>query len=98
MPDAKDNAKLTGDTHPPEVEEATPGLPDDAPRGADADGTERARGMARDLADEGRPGKGRPNKSHKCCDRGAGPHAVVPPSRVIGVLFFGSGGPAYCMR
>ena len=58
MPDAEDNAKLTGDTHPPEVEEATPGLPDDAPRGADADGTERARGMARDLADEGRPGKG----------------------------------------
>ncbi len=29
MPDPKDNAKLTGDTHPPELENAGPAAADD---------------------------------------------------------------------
>ena len=42
MPNAKDNAKLTGDTHLPDVED---GLMDETPRGADSD------------SDTGRPGR-----------------------------------------
>ena len=45
MPNAKDNAKLTGDTHLPDVEEGLGGLPDETPRGADSD------------SDAGRPGR-----------------------------------------
>lgn len=46
MPDPKDNQKLSGDTHPPEVE-------DEAGRPAADD-----RSLQRDLEDEARPGKG----------------------------------------
>ena len=53
MPDAKNNAKLTGDTHPPEVEDLSgqrpQGRPATAGTGGDAD---------RDLENEGRAGKG----------------------------------------
>ena len=54
MPDPKDNAKMTGDTHPPEVEDTVPGLPDDAPRGTD--GSAPARGQSSNT-DAGRPGR-----------------------------------------
>jgi hypothetical protein len=59
MPDPKDNAKLTRDTHPPEVED----LPRDTPQvvtgGLDVNGRPGdERGLARDLEQEGRPGKG----------------------------------------
>jgi hypothetical protein len=56
MPDPKDNAKLTGDTHPPEVEDAvgspqsragTEGAEDGPP-----DGT-----LSRDVENDGRGGK-----------------------------------------
>ena len=57
MPDPKDNAKLTGDTHPPELE-GTPSAADEMPDEIGADGTPRDRGQARDLEDEARPGKG----------------------------------------
>jgi hypothetical protein len=56
MPDAKDNAKQTGDTHPPEVEDR-PGSPQGRPL---AQGTEETSdtSLGRDLDDEGRAGKG----------------------------------------
>jgi hypothetical protein len=65
MPDAKNNAKQTGDTHPPEVEEKM-GTPENMPEGVGADGTPRDRGqgraqgrdLERDLENESRPGKG----------------------------------------
>lgn len=57
MPDPKDNAKLTGDTHPPEVEDAV-GAPEGLPDAVGADGTPRDRGQARAQDDEARPGKG----------------------------------------
>jgi hypothetical protein len=61
MPNAKDNAKLTGDLHPPEVGD------DDGGAGAGAEEAPVAQGsrdapadesLRRDLQDEGRPGKG----------------------------------------
>jgi hypothetical protein len=58
MPDPKDNAKLSGDTHPPEVEDAV-GAPQS--RGADAEGAEDGppdSSLSRDLENEGRAGKG----------------------------------------
>ena len=54
MPNAKDNAKLTGDTHLPDVEEGLGGLPDETPRGADSDSA--ARGESSN-SDAGRPGR-----------------------------------------
>lgn len=47
MPDAKNNAKLTGDTHLPDLDEGDDldDIDDDSPEG-------------RDLADGARPGKG----------------------------------------
>lgn len=56
MPDAKDNAKMTGDTHPPEVEADLPIEEGDwnAPGSA---GTTRARGRASERAREGRIGR-----------------------------------------
>lgn len=65
MPDAKNNAKATGDTHPPEIEDQM-GTPENMPEGVGADGTPRdggqgraqARELERDLADEAKPGKG----------------------------------------
>jgi hypothetical protein len=58
MPNAKDNAKLTGDLHPPEVEDAGGAGAEEAPvaegsADAQADGS-----LSRDLQDEGRAGKG----------------------------------------
>jgi hypothetical protein len=58
MPDAKNNAKLTGDTHPPEVEDTVPGLPEDMPEAMGADGTPRDRGQDSALENEAHPGKG----------------------------------------
>ena len=54
MPDAKDNAKLTGDTHPPELEDMEPGSPGGRAR---AEGTSDD-SVVRDLDNEGRAGKG----------------------------------------
>jgi hypothetical protein len=56
MPDAKDNTKATGDTHPPEVAEAA-----GRPQGRRP--TEGASGqppddLSRDVENEGRAGKG----------------------------------------
>lgn len=48
MPDAKNNAKLTGDTHPPDVESDLP-MQERAPD---------AGGQAREGDAEGRPGRG----------------------------------------
>ncbi len=58
MPDAKDNAKMTGDTHPPEVED----IAQERPRGQpDTEGAHAGPGdstLSRDLQDEGKTGKG----------------------------------------
>jgi hypothetical protein len=57
MPDAKDNAKMTGDTHPPEVESDLPaeeGSSDEA----GTKGTPRDRGKATERGAQGRPGRG----------------------------------------
>lgn len=59
MSDPKDNAKQTGDTHPPEVE-SEPDLPLEEGM-ADSLGTEGTpgnRGRATELGQEGRPGRG----------------------------------------
>jgi hypothetical protein len=53
MPDPEDNAKQTGDTHPPGVEDQAGGSPG-AQGGADTGGG----ALGRDLQDEGRAGKG----------------------------------------
>jgi hypothetical protein len=52
MPNAKNNAKLTGDTHLPDVEE---GLPDELPSAADSDDAARSESGA--SSDAGRPGR-----------------------------------------
>lgn len=54
MPNAKNNAKLTGDTHLPDVEDGVDGLSDETPRGADSDSA--GRGEAGN-SDAGRPGR-----------------------------------------
>jgi hypothetical protein len=51
MPDPKDNAKLSGDTHPPEVEENQPHA--EGTQGTPDDGS-----LSRDLENEGKAGKG----------------------------------------
>jgi hypothetical protein len=48
MPDPKDNAKLTGDTHLPDVESDLPVQ----------EGSSDARGQARPRGEQGRPGRG----------------------------------------
>ena len=54
MPDPKDNAKASGDIHPPETEDLSRQRPRAQPGTEDTEG-----GTARgDLEDEGRPGKG----------------------------------------
>jgi hypothetical protein len=58
MPDPKDNAKATGDIHPPEVEEAGGGSQRGRPRAAGADGAPPDSDLSRDLENEGRAGKG----------------------------------------
>lgn len=58
MPDAKDNAKLTGDTHPPEVEDLDDGSPEGQARAEGADGAPADSSLGRDVENEGRAGKG----------------------------------------
>ncbi|MDB5956633.1 hypothetical protein [Ramlibacter sp.] len=58
MPDAKDNAKLTGDTHPPEVEDLDDGSPEGQARTEGADGAPADSSLSRDVQNEGRAGKG----------------------------------------
>ena len=58
MPNAKDNAKLSGDTHPPEVEDLPGASQEGRPDAQGADGTPADRSLARDLENEGRAGKG----------------------------------------
>ena len=53
MPDPKDNAKATGDVHPPEVEDGAAGGRTGRPAAEGADDT-----LSRDLQDEARAGKG----------------------------------------
>jgi hypothetical protein len=58
MPDAKNNAKMTGDTHPPD--DPAPFAPQDLKEAAvGADGTPRDRGQAApERDDEAQPGRG----------------------------------------
>jgi hypothetical protein len=58
MPDAKDNAKATGDTHPPELEDTRAGNASSRPNAEAADGAPPDSSLGRDLEDEGRAGKG----------------------------------------
>lgn len=70
MPDPKDNAKMTGDTHLPDVESDMPfqeGSTDDA---VGLDGTPRDRGQATERGDRPRPGRGA-NKAGVPKDRDA---------------------------
>jgi hypothetical protein len=56
MPDPKNNAKASGDVHPPEVEDVAQGRPRGHP---DTEGAHGAAGSGdRDLENEARPGKG----------------------------------------
>lgn len=57
MPDPKDNAKLSGDMHPPEVEDAG-GSEQGRPDAQGAHGTPPDKSLSRDLENEGRAGKG----------------------------------------
>ena len=57
MPDAKNNAKQTGDTHLPEVESDQPGQ-EGMSTGVGADGTPRDRGQSPEAGEEGKPGRG----------------------------------------
>ena len=58
MPDAKDNAKLTGDTHPPEAEDGGQARPRGRPDTEGAHGGPEDSTLSRDLENEGRAGKG----------------------------------------
>jgi hypothetical protein len=59
MPDPKENAKLTGDTHPPEVEDlAGERRPQGRPETEGAHGEPKDDSLSRDLENEGRAGKG----------------------------------------
>jgi hypothetical protein len=58
MPDPKDNAKATGDIHPPETEDAAQQRPRGQPATEGASGTAERESMERDLDHEGRAGKG----------------------------------------
>ncbi|HEY8356247.1 MAG TPA: hypothetical protein VIL30_02200 [Ramlibacter sp.] len=53
MPGPKNNAKATGDTHLPDIEDE-----DGAPASAANTAGPADTALARDLADEGRPGQG----------------------------------------
>ena len=57
MPDAKDNAKLSGDVHPPEVEDAVRS-PSGRPLAQGGEDGAAAGSSPRDLENEARPGKG----------------------------------------
>ena len=58
MPDAKDNAKLTGDTHPPELEDRSRRTSQGRPKAFDADATPADQELSRDLENESRAGQG----------------------------------------
>jgi len=58
MPDPKNNAKLSGDTHPPEVEDMDDDSLEGRARAEGADGAPADSSLSRDLQDEGRAGKG----------------------------------------
>lgn len=58
MPDAKNNAKLTGDTHPPEAEDVAQGRPRGHPETEGAHGGPEDSTLSRDVENEGRAGKG----------------------------------------
>lgn len=58
MPNAKNNAKLTGDTHLPDVgEDMGEDLPELAPEAVGSEGTARDDARSSDRASESRPGK-----------------------------------------
>lgn len=57
MPDAKNNAKASGDTHPPEVESDLP-MQEGSEGTLGADGTPSDRGRATESGLEGKPGRG----------------------------------------
>lgn len=56
MPDPKNNAKATGDTHPPELEDIPPGKPSGTANVPGASGTPDDR-HSHDLGPEARKGK-----------------------------------------
>jgi hypothetical protein len=56
MPDPKDNAKMTGDTHPPEVESDLP-LEEGSTDEAGTKGSPQNRGRSSELGEEGRPSR-----------------------------------------
>ena len=58
MPDAKDNAKASGDVHPPEVEDRRGGSDAGRPEAEGSDDTPPDGSLGRELQDEGRAGKG----------------------------------------
>jgi len=58
MPDAKNNAKLTGDTHPPEVEGPFGPFTRGRPKALGARATPASEDLSPDLENEGRAGKG----------------------------------------
>ena len=59
MPDAKDNAKATGDVHPPDVEDMVDtSVPAGRPQAEGSDNTPPDGSMSRDVENEGRAGKG----------------------------------------
>jgi hypothetical protein len=57
MPDAKDNAKMTGDTHLPDVESEF-NVEEANAQGAGTSGTPRDRGQATGRGDRAGPGRG----------------------------------------
>jgi hypothetical protein len=57
MPDAKNNAKMTGDTHLPDVESDLP-VQEGSDGAVGEDGTPRDRGRASELGKEGQAGRG----------------------------------------
>ena len=58
MPDPQDNAKATGDVHPPEVEERARQRPRGRPGTEGAHGGATGGSLERELEDEGRAGQG----------------------------------------
>jgi hypothetical protein len=57
MPDAKNNAKMTGDTHLPDIESEFD-VEEANAQGAGTSGTPRDRGRATERGDEAVPGRG----------------------------------------
>lgn len=69
MPDRKVNAKMTGDTHLPDVESNMP-FQEDSTDAVGLDGTPRDRGQATERGDRKRPGR-RASKAGVLKDRDA---------------------------